>query len=134
MYNLISYVGNSQKGLEFKLMLYIILGLVVLVVVSLLLDGIRKAIRGLDIAALGALIAWCGYQASNMAMVSVLSGLLYLVGGTLFALGLIAFVFLKIYRHKRNVRQAETYSGPPMPKEPAREPAEEPAADPAEEK
>ena len=66
-------------------------------------------------------------------MQSTLS-VIYLVGGTLFALGLIAFVFLKIYRHKRNVRQAETYSGPPMPKEPAREPAEEPAAEPAEEK
>ena len=95
------------KSMEFKLVLFIILGIVVIVIISLLLDGIRKAIRSLDIAALGALLVWCGFKASDIAIVEVVSSLLYLIGGTLFAVGLMAFVLLKVIRHKRNVRIRE---------------------------
>ena len=106
-------LGAKASALESKLMLYIIVGVVALVIISLLLDGIRKFIRGLDTAALGALLIWLGYKSSEIALVSVLTNLLYLVGGTLLVTGLIVFILLKVIRRKRAVKK----SGPPMPKQ-----------------
>ena len=45
---------EKASSFEAKLALYIVAGVVALVIVNLLLDGIRKYIRGLDTAALGA--------------------------------------------------------------------------------
>ena len=114
---------EKASSLETKLALYIVAGVIVLVIVNLLLDGIRKSIRGLDTAALGALLIFVGYKAAELKLVSVLSNLLYLVGGTLFITGILIFVIKTIIKRKRAVVR----SGPPMPKEPA------PKADKAEE-
>ena len=114
---------EKASSLETKLALYIVAGVIVLVIVNLLLDGIRKYIRGLDTAALGALLIFLGYKAAELKLVSVLSNLLYLVGGTLFITGILIFVIKTIIKRKRAVVR----SGPPMPKEPA------PKADKAEE-
>lgn len=110
--SLTSTVASKAGALETKLILYIVLGIVAIVILNLLLDGVRKYIRGLDTAALGALFIWLGYKASEMALVNVLSNLLLLVGGTLVAVGLLSFILLKLFRHKRSVKR----SGPPMPK------------------
>lgn len=116
-------LAEKAGSFETKLALYIIAGVVVLVIVNLLLDGIRKYIRGLDTAALGALFIFLGYKAAEIKLVSVLSNLLYLVGGTLFATGILIFIIKSIIKRKRAVVR----SGPPMPKETA------PKADKAEE-
>ena len=105
-------LGAKASGFESKLMLYIVLGVVALVIVNLLLDGIRKFIRGLDTAALGAIFIFLGYKASEFKLVSALTNLLYLVGGTLFILGIIIFIIMKAIRRKKVARE----SGPPMPK------------------
>ncbi len=97
---------------ESKLMLYIVLGVVALVIVNLLLDGIRRFIRGLDTAALGALFIFLGFKASEFKLVSALTNLLYLIGGTLFVLGIIIFIIMTMIRRRRAVKR----SGPPMPK------------------
>ena len=58
-----SFLGTasaSANSLESKLMLYIIAGIVILVIINLLLDSVRKYIRGLDTAALGVLFLWLG--------------------------------------------------------------------------
>lgn len=94
-------VGDGFKS---KLILYIILGIVAIVIVSLLLDGIRKYIRGLDTAALGALLIWLGYQADKVALVRTLSDLLYLVGGTLAVVGLLVFIIMRMIKGKRKAR------------------------------
>ena len=83
----------KASAFETKLMLYIVLGVAALVIVNLLLDGIRRYIRGLDSAALGALLIFLGYKASEFKLVAVLTNLLYLVGGVLAALGILIFVF-----------------------------------------
>ena len=114
---------EKASSLETKLALYIVAGVIVLVIVNLLLDGIRKYIRGLDTAALGALLIFVGYKAAELKLVSVLSNLLYLVGGTLFITGILIFVIKTIIKRKRAVVR----SGPTLPKEPA------PEADKAEE-
>ena len=116
-------ITEKASSLETKLALYIIAGVIALVIVNLLLDGIRRYIRGLDTAALGALLIFVGYKAAELKLVSVLSNLLYLVGGTLFITGILIFVIKTIIKRKRAVVR----SGPPMPKEPA------PKADKAEE-
>ncbi len=71
--SLTSTVAAKAGALETKLILYIVLGIVAIVILNLLLDGVRKYIRGLDTAALGALFIWLGYKASEMALVNVLS-------------------------------------------------------------
>lgn len=109
-------LADKRDALEAKLMLYIVLGIIAIVVVSLLLDGIRRYIRGLDTAALGALLIWAGYQASKIKIISVVTNLLYLIGGTLVAVGLLAFILLKIIRRKRARKRAEQ-AGPPKVQE-----------------
>ena len=104
---------EKASSLETKLALYIVAGVIALVIVNLLLDGIRKYIRGLDTAALGALLIFVGYKAAELKLVSVLSNLLYLVGGTLFITGILIFVIKTIIKRKRAVVR----SGPPMPKD-----------------
>ena len=115
---------EKASSLETKLALYIVAGVIVLVIVNLLLDGVRRYIRGLDTAALGALLIFLGYKAAEIKLVSVLSNLLYLVGGTLFASGILIFIIKTIVKRKRAVVR----SGPPMPKE--MPPKEEKSAEP----
>ena len=109
-------LGNAAAAkagaLETKLALYIVGGIIALVIVNLLLDGIRKYIRGLDTAALGGIFLWLGFESSKIAVVSVLKNLLYLVGGTLCITGLVVFVISLLVRNKREAKR----SGPPMPK------------------
>ena len=105
-------VAAKAGALETKLALYIVGGIIALVIVNLLLNGIRKYIRGLDTAALGGIILWLGFESSKIAVVSVLKNLLYLVGGTLCITGLVVFVISLLVRNKRAAKR----SGPPMPK------------------
>ena len=109
-------LGNAAAAkagaLETKLALYIVGGIIALVIVNLLLDGIRKYIRGLDTAALGGIFLWLGFESSKIAVVSVLKNLLYLVGGTLCITGLVVFVISMLVRSKRSAKRG----GPPMPK------------------
>ncbi len=110
--SLISSLTDTKNSLEFKLTLFVIGAIVVLVIVNLLLDGIRKYIRGLDTAALGGILIWVGYKASGLAMISVVTKLLYLIGGTLLVVGLLVFILSKLFRRKRPAKQ---YGGAPMP-------------------
>ncbi len=106
-------LAATAGSFESRLALYIVGGVIALVIINLLLDGIRRYIRGLDSAALGALLIFLGYKASELKLVSVLANLLYLVGGTLFAVGVLVFVLMMIIKRKRAVKR----SGPPMPKD-----------------
>ena len=110
--SLANSVAAKANALETKLMLYIVAGIIVLVIVNILLEGVRRYIRGLDTAALGGIFLWLGYESSKLALVNVLTNLLYLVGGTLCVAGLIVFVITMVVRSKRAARR----SGPPMPK------------------
>ena len=104
-----SLVSTFSKTGAFKskLILYIIVGIVALVIISVLLDGIKKYIRGLDTAALGALLIWLGSVSNKYALVKTLSDLLYLVGGTLVAVGLLVFIIIKVIRGKRRARKKQ---------------------------
>ena len=110
--SLANSVAAKANALETKLMLYIVAGIVVLVIVNILLEGIRRYIRGLDTAALGGIFLWLGFESSKIAVVSVLKNLLYLVGGTLCITGLVVFVISMLVRSKRSAKRG----GPPMPK------------------
>lgn len=110
--SLFSTVGASAGSLESKLFLYVVAGVAALVIINLLLDGIRKYIRGLDTAALGGLFIWLGYKSAQLSLVNVLSHLLYLIGATLLIMGLIIFIIMMMIRRKRSSERG----GPPMPK------------------
>lgn len=121
-----SFLGKasaSANSLESKLTLYIVAGIVILVIINLLLDSVRKYIRGLDTAALGALFLWLGYESTKLNLISALANLLFLVGGTLLAMGILIFVIIRLIKRSRKVRNSK----PPMPKEmpKPKEPAQE---------
>ena len=105
--SLLAAVGEKSDPHELKLALYIVIGIVVLVILNTLIDGIRRHIRGLDTAALGALFIFLGYKAAGVKVVSILANLLYLVGGTLVAVGLLLFIILKLFRRDRKKKTAE---------------------------
>ena len=125
---MIESLSAKAGSFETKLALYIVAGVIVLVIVNLLLDGIRRYIRGLDTAGLGAILIFLGYKASTVKLVSVLSNLLYLVGGTLLATGILVFVIMRLIKRKRKAKRG----GPPMPKETKQEEKKPEAKDPAE--
>ena len=127
---MIESLSAKAGSFETKLALYIVAGVIVLVIVNLLLDGIRRYIRGLDTAGLGAILIFLGYKASTVKLVSVLSNLLYLVGGTLFIAGIIVFIIMMMIKRKRAIKR----SGPPMPKEKAPEEVKAEVPDPEEPK
>lgn len=104
--SLVSSFTGDAAAFRSKLIMYIIIGIVAIVIISALLDGIKKYIRGLDTAALGALFIWLGYESNKIALVKSLSDLLYLAGGTLAVTGVILFIITRILRRKRNIRAA----------------------------
>ena len=105
MGSLISSFAGTADSIKDNLFLYIILGIIALVIISVLLDGIKRFIRGLDIAALGALFIWLGFEADKIAIASSVSDLLYLVGGTLAVTGVLVFIIIKLIRGKRKARR-----------------------------
>ena len=119
---------SQTAAFKSKLILYIIVGIVALVIISVLLDGIKKYIRGLDIAALGALLFWLGTVSNKYALVKALSDLLYLVGGTLVVVGLLVFIIIKLVRGKRRARRKQA-----MRQEAEKEAAEKEAEEKAQE-
>lgn len=98
-------IFGFKDSIEFKLALTIIGIILAVVIVSLLLDGIRKFIRGLDIAALGVLIIWLGHKASKIALISVVTKLVNLIGITLLIVGILVFVLLRLIRSGRSSRK-----------------------------
>lgn len=119
--SLFNILGDNRDALEFKVGLYIVLGVVAIVIVSLLLDRIRRVIRGLDTAALGVLLLWLGHKAAELKVVSAVSMLLNLIGGTLLGTGLIVFVIIMLIRHKRNLKAKERAKEEKAREEKARE-------------
>ena len=97
--------GSSTDSVRTKAILYVIAGTAIIVLISLLLDIVKRYIRGLDIAALGALLFWLGHEAAKSEISQAYAPYLYAVGGTLVVTGLIAFILIKIIRHKRNVKK-----------------------------
>ena len=94
-------VAGGVDSLQTKLAVYIILGIVAIMIISVLLDGVRKYIRGLDTAALGAIFLWLGYEATGNPLFRSLSGLLLLIGGTLFVTGIVLFIIIMLIKRKR---------------------------------
>lgn len=107
MYNLygsiFTSIGEVFGDIKTKFIVYTILGIIVIVIISLLLDGVRKYIRGLDTAALGALLLFVGYKTYSIPLISTVAKLL-LVGGTLFVVGILVFVIFRLIKRKHNER------------------------------
>ena len=98
-------LGDKADALKSKLILYIIVGIVVIVIISLLLEGVKQFIRGLDTAALGGLFLWLGYKANDIPLIKATSSLLLAAGGTLFVVGILVFVITRVFRRRRVARK-----------------------------
>ena len=59
---------------EFKF--YIIAGIIIILLISLLIDIIRRYIRGLDMAAIGGLLLWISFRIADVPIVKILCGIL----------------------------------------------------------
>lgn len=122
--SLAATVSDNLDGIRTKAILYIIVGIIALVIINLLLDSIRKFIRGLDTAALGAVLIWLGFEAKKLTIVKAVSDLLLLIGWTLVIVGLLVFILIKLFRGKRNRRKraaAQKDSAPAEKQPPAEE-------------
>ena len=105
--DLVSSIGDKADALRTKLILYIIVGIIVIVIVSVLLEGVRKVIRGLDTAALGALFFWLATKLDNVPVVAELARYLYAAGATLFIVGILVFIITKLFGRRRRRRKDE---------------------------
>lgn len=100
-----STITDTFDGINIKLKLYLVLFIIAIVLVSLLLDKVRKFIRGLDTAALGALFIWVSSKIPDVPAVKVLAEFLMTAGITLAAFGVVIFIVSKIFRPLRARRK-----------------------------
>lgn len=104
---LIDLFRENPEIFKSKLVLYVIIGVFAIVILNLLLDRVRKYIRGLDTAAIGALVFWLGYKLSQVPMVPKgVAEIVVLTGAVFFLIGLLVFIFKVVFKRKRK-RKAE---------------------------
>ena len=107
----------TQRLQEFgdKFKLYFILGVIALIVLVLLLDTIRKYIRGLDIAAVGGLFLWVSSKIDETPIIKGLCGVFTTIGETLLIGGLAVFIILRVthylLKRRKQKKLKEKYGG-----------------------
>ena len=97
---------------EFKF--YIIAGIIIILLISLLIDIIRRYIRGLDMAAIGGLLLWISFRIADVPIVKILCGILNLVGGTLLAAGLAIFAAIRLTYYLKKRRRMQKLANAPQ--------------------
>lgn len=95
---------NRVEEFPMQWYVYIVLLIVAVVLIGALLDGVRNMIKGLDTSLLGGLLVWIGYKVKDVPDAAGASTLIYVIGGTLIASGILVFILTRMYRHKRHVR------------------------------
>ena len=101
-----------------KILLYVIGGIIAIVILSLILDRVRKYIRGLDTAAIGALVFWLGYKVSQLpAVPKGVAEIIILTGAVLFIVGLLVFIFKVVFKRKRRHKEAGKHDVQDNPEE-----------------
>ena len=100
--DIIDLFRENPEIFKSKLLLYVIAGIIAIVLLSLILDKVRKYIRGLDTAAIGALVFWLGYKVSQLAVPKVVAEIMVLAGATLIIVGLLVFIFKVVFKRKKS--------------------------------
>ena len=100
--DIIDLFRENPEIFKSKLLLYVIAGIIAIVLLSLILDKVRKYIRGLDTAAIGALVFWLGYKVSQLAVPKGVAEIMVLAGTTLIIVGLLVFIFKVVFKRKKN--------------------------------
>ncbi len=100
--DIIDLFRENPEIFKSKLLLYVIAGIIAIVLLSLILDKVRKYIRGLDTAAIGALVFWLGYKVSQLAVPKGVAEIMVLAGATLIIVGLLVFIFKVVFKRKKN--------------------------------
>ena len=123
MSDILKFFGSLTNDLKTRIILYIIIGVIVLVLLGLLLDGIRHVVKGLDTALVGALVLWLGTKAGKAPVIGELSPYLSAAGWTLIAAGIIVFICTRVHRHRRR-KKAEKKAEKSAEKNAGTDPAE----------
>lgn len=100
----VNLLVNRVEDFPMQWYVYIVLLIVAVVLIGALLDGVRNMIKGLDTSLLGGLLVWIGYKVKDVPDAAGASTLIYVIGGTLIASGILVFILTRLYRHKRHVR------------------------------
>ena len=100
----VNLLVNRVEEFPMQWYVYIVLLIGAVVLIGALLDGVRNMIKGLDTSILGGLLIWIGYKVKDVPDAAGASTLIYVIGGTLIASGILVFILTRVYRHKRHVR------------------------------
>ena len=115
---IIDLFRDNPEIFRSKILLYVIAGIVAIVILSLILDRVRKYIRGLDTAAIGALVFWLGYKVSQLpAVPKGVAEIIILTGAVLFIVGLLVFIFKVVFKRKRRHKEAGKHDVQDNPEE-----------------
>lgn len=114
---LIDLFRDNPAIFKSKIVLYVIVGVIAVVVLSLLLDGVRKYIRGLDTAAIGALVFWLGYKLSQLPVPKGFAQIVVLAGAVLIIVGLLVFIFKVVFKRKRKRKAAGKHEAKDKPED-----------------
>lgn len=105
----VTYITSGQFFTDFvnDVLMWVIIAVVAIVVLGAVFDGVRQKIRGLDVSLLGVAFVWIGYKVDGLPMLGSISDPLYALGVSLFVLGIIIFVIVKIVRHNKKRRERQ---------------------------
>ncbi|MBQ0004603.1 MAG: hypothetical protein KBS68_01925 [Clostridiales bacterium] len=97
----------TEKWHEFThdVLLRVVIILILVVLVLTLFDSLRRAIKGLDIAAFGGLFLWMGSKIPDIILIRELIKPMYIIGLALVAVGIVIFILKCIISGRRNKQQ-----------------------------
>lgn len=97
--------GSAWDDFKMNVLLWVVVAIVAIILICTLFDGVRRAIRGLDVAAIGGLFIWIGTKIPDVPLLNDLKAPALYLGLGLVVLGVIVFIIAKTVGRKRQKKK-----------------------------
>lgn len=102
-----SAITEKWHAFTHDVLLKVIIILILVVLITTLFDSLRRAIKGLDIAAFGGLFIWMGSKIPDIILIRELIKPLYVIGLALVAVGVVIFILKCIIGSRKKKKMKE---------------------------
>lgn len=103
--------GSAWDDFKMNVLLWVVVAIVAIILITAIFDGVRRVIRGLDVAAIGGLFIWISTKIPDLPLLNDLKAPAMYIGLGLVVIGLIVFVFSKtVGRQRQKTKEKKTRS------------------------
>lgn len=90
------WVTDKWDAFTHGFLLKLVIAIIIIVLITTLFDGVRRVIRGLDVAAIGGIFYYLGSKVPDIILIRSLIKPLHIIGMILMAVGVVIFIVFKI--------------------------------------